>query len=45
MGLYALGLAMSFIAPIISLITFIIVQILFIVPARYILSIAARMKE
>jgi uncharacterized membrane protein len=44
-GLYAAGLAMSFIAPIISLITFIVVQILFIVPARYVLSIASKMKE
>lgn len=44
-GLYTLGLALSFVAPVISLLTFIIVQLLFIVPARYVLSIAAKMKE
>ena len=43
--LYAIGILVSFVEPILSLIIFIIVQVLFIVPARYILNIASHMRE
>ncbi len=44
-GLYTVGIGLSFIAPIISLFTFIVVQALFILPSRYVFNIASHIKN
>lgn len=43
--LYIVAIGISFLSPLISLIIFAIVQILFVLPSRYVLSLAAKMKE